>query len=386
LTHRRIAVLTGCRSDYGLLRPFIRRVEEEPGAELVLYAAAGHLSPSRGMTVEEVRRDGFEPVTLAPVAEGDDTPAGMAELASRVTGELARLWLRDRPDWLVVLGDRVEVLGAAVAAWYCRVPLAQFHAGDLSLVDDGPRHAVSRLAHLLFPATRSAAERLLAWGEEEWRVHRVGSLAADNALASPPLGPAELRTLSQSAGLDLAGDFLVLVYHPLPGEPERTAEGLSACLEALEAAALPVLALHPNADAGGRPIVEELERWVRRGSDRALRASLASGSFTEILRRTRALVGNSSAGLIECSVLGTPAVNVGPRQKGRERGDNVTDAGADPGEVRAALAKILAETGIRQRLLGRPSPYGDGGAAARALEKILETPVDDTLLDKTLRA
>jgi len=385
LTHRRIAILTGCRSDYGLLRPFIRRVKGEPGAELVLYAAAGHLSPSRGMTVEEIRRDGFEPVTLAPVVEDDDTPAGMAELASRVTGELARLWIRDRPDWLVVLGDRVEVLGAAVAAWYCRVPLAQFHAGDLSLVDDGPRHAVSRLAHLLFPATRSAAQRLLGWGEEAWRVHPVGSLAADHALSSPPLGPGELRALGERVGLNLDGDFLVLVYHPLPGEPEKTAKGLAACLKALDAASLPALVLHPNADAGGRPIALELERWVGRGPHRALQASLAPESFTEILRRTRALVGNSSAGLIECSVLGTPAVNVGPRQMGRERGANVLDADADSGEVRAALEKILAEAGIRERLLRQPSPYGDGGAAPRALKKILETPTDDTLLDKSLR-
>jgi GDP/UDP-N,N'-diacetylbacillosamine 2-epimerase (hydrolysing) len=385
LTRRRIGILTGCRSDYGLLRPFIRRVAEEPKAELVLYAAAGHLSPSRGMTVEEIRRDGFEPLTLAPVAEEEDTPTGMAELASRVTDELARLWLRDRPDWLVVLGDRVEVLGAAVAAWYCRVPLAQFHAGDLSLVDDGPRHAVSRLAHLLFPATRAAAQRLCKWGEEGWRVHRVGSLAADRALSGRALGPEELRTLGERVGLDLDGDFLVLVYHPLPGEPEKTAKGLAACLEALDAASLPVLALHPNADAGGKAIVAELERWVGRGPHRSLRVSLAPEPFAEILRRTRALVGNSSAGLIECSVMGTPAVNVGPRQGDRERGANVFDTNADPGEVRAALAKILAEAGVRERFLRRPSPYGDGGTAARALGILLETPIDDTLLDKTLR-
>ena len=384
MTRRRIAILTGCRSDYGLLRPFILRVAEEPGAELVLYAAAGHLSPSRGMTVEEIRRDGFEPVTLAPVAEDDDSPAGMAELASRVTGELARLWRRDRPDWLVVLGDRVEVLGAAVAAWYCRVPLAQFHAGDVSLVDDGPRHAVSRLAHLLFPATRSAAQRLLGWGEETWRVQLVGSLAADRALSSPPFDPGELRALGERVGLDPTDDFLVLLYHPLPGEPEKTARGLSACLEALDAASLPTLVLHPNADAGGRRIALELERWVERKPHRALHASLAPESFTEILRRTRALVGNSSAGLIECSVLGTPAVNVGPRQRGRERGANVLDADADSGDVREALGKILAEAGIRERLLRQPSPYGDGGAAQRALAKLLETPTDETLLDKTL--
>jgi len=353
---------------------------------LVLYAAAGHLSPSRGMTVDEVRRDGFEPLTLAPVAEDDDTPAGMAALASHVTGELARLWRGDRPDWLVVLGDRVEVLGAAVAAWYCRVPLAQFQAGDLSLVDDGPRHAVSRLAHLLFPATRSAAGRLLGWGEETWRVCQVGSLAADHALSSRPLGPGEIQTLGERVGLDLTGDFLVLVYHPLPGEPEKTAQGLGACLKALDAAGLPTIAIHPNADAGGRPIVEELERWVGRGPHRALHVGLAPESFAGILRRARALVGNSSAGLIECSVLGTPAVNVGPRQKGRERGVNVFDADSDPRGVRAALEKILAEAGIRERLLRRTSPYGDGGTAPRALKKILETAIDDTLLDKTLRS
>jgi len=285
LTKRRIAILTGCRSDYGLLRPLIRLVREEPRAEMEVYAAAGHLSPSRGMTVELIRRDGFEPVCLAPVDDADDTPEGMAGLASRVTGELARRWRDARPDWLVVLGDRVEVLGAAVAAWYCRVPLAQLQAGDLSLVDDGPRHAVSRLAHLLFPATRGAAERLLAWGEEPWRVHRVGSLAADHALAHPPPDTEALGALSEQVGLDLAGDFLVLVYHPYPGEPERTRRGLAACLAALEETGLPVLLLCPNADAGGGRVMEMMREWAGREKSRVLRANLAPEDFIAVLGR-----------------------------------------------------------------------------------------------------
>ncbi len=380
----RIAILSGCRSDYGLLRPLLQRVNEEPAAELILYAAAGHLSPSRGMTVEQIRRDGFEPMTLAPVDDSDDTPAGMATLASRVTGELTRLWREDRPDWLVALGDRVEVLGAAVAAWYCRVPLAQLHAGDLSLVDDGPRHAVSRLAHLLFPATRSAAYRLLGWGEEAWRIQMVGSLAADHALAYPPKTPQELTALSEIIGVELEGDFLVLVYHPLPGEPERTVRGLRACLEAIDSVSLPTLVLHPNADAGGRLITEELERWVALKPTRTLHANLPPRDFIELLRRTRALIGNSSAGLIECSVLRTPAINVGPRQKGREHGINVLDVGADTTEVKTALKQVLADGDIRLKLRRETSPYGDGGTAEKVLKSLLQTSTDERLLDKTL--
>ncbi len=381
---RRIAILSGCRSDYGLLRPLLQRVSEESAAELILYAAAGHLSPSRGMTVEQIRGDGFEPVTLAPVDDSDDTPAGMAALASRVTGELTHLWREDRPDWLVALGDRVEVLGAAVAAWYCRVPLAQLHAGDISLVDDGPRHAVSRLAHLLFPSTQSAANRLLGWGEEAWRVRMVGSPAADHALAYPPKTPQELTSLSEKIGVELAGDFLVLVYHPLPGEPGRTARGLKACLGAISSVSLPTLVLQPNADAGGRPITEELKRWVDLKPTRTLHANLPPRIFIELLRRTRALIGNSSAGLIECSVLRTPAINVGPRQRGRERGANVLDVGADAIEVETALKRILADGDIRTRLLRETSPYGDGGTAERVLNNLLDTPTDERLLDKTL--
>jgi GDP/UDP-N,N'-diacetylbacillosamine 2-epimerase (hydrolysing) len=381
---RRIAILTGCRSDYGLLRPLIRRVGEEAGARLVLYAAAGHLSPSRGTTVERIRDDGFEPVTLAPVDDSDDTPAGMASLASRVTEGLTRVWEGNRPDWLVVLGDRVEVLGAAVAAWYNRVPLAQLQAGDLSLVDDGPRHAVSRLAHLLFPPTKSAAERLVRWGEEPWRVEMVGSLAADHALGCPPPSERESTALFAELGIEPTDDFLLLLYHPLPGEPERTAEGLKACLGAVDAVGLPTLSLHPNADAGGGPITEGLSTWSAEKPHRTFLTNLPPGVFIEMLRRARALIGNSSAGLIECSVLGTPAVNVGPRQTGRERGANVYDAGHDVGEVKGALEAILENGSLRDNLLRRPSPYGDGHTAERVVKRLLETPIDYRLLDKTL--
>ena len=212
----------------------------------------------------------------------------------------------------------------------------------------------------------------------------VGSPAADHALSYPPKTPQELTSLSEKIGVELAGDFLVLVYHPLPGEPERTARGLKACLGAIGSVSLPTLVLQPNADAGGRPITEELKRWVDLKPTRTLHANLPPRIFIELLRRTRALIGNSSAGLIECSVLRTPAINVGPRQRGRERGANVLDVGADAVEVETALKRILADGDIRTRLLRETSPYGNGGTAERVLNNLLDTPTDERLLDKTL--
>jgi len=217
-TPLRIAVLTGCRSDYGLLLPLLRLLRDDPRCQLMVYAAAGHLSKKMGLTVQQVEADGFSPIHLAPLDDNDDSPAGMTALAGRVTQSLAKLWRVEQPDWLIVLGDRVEVLAAAVAAWYARVPLAQLQAGDLSLVDNGPRHATSRLASLLFPATTAAEERLLSWGEEPWRVKQVGSLSIDNALSHQPLTQDELKSICEATQLNLSGNFLILLYHPIPGE------------------------------------------------------------------------------------------------------------------------------------------------------------------------
>lgn len=381
----RVAVLTGCRSDYGLLRPLLRLLDDEPGVEPDVYAAAGHLAVSRGLTVELVEADGFRPRRLAPLDEADDSPTGMAALAGRICGGLAELWRTERPHWLVVLGDRVEVLGAATAAWYSRVALAQLQAGDRSRVDDGPRHAVSRLAHLLFPATVAAEERLLAWGEEPRRVHRVGSMALDHARDQRPLDEAELTGLGGRLGLDLHGPFHLLVYHPLPGEAAATQRGLAACLTALDELNEPVLALHPNADAGGRAVIAALRDWAAAADRRALTANLPPREFVGLLRRCGALVGNSSAGLIEASLLGTPVVNVGRRQEGRERGANVYDH-PEPtaAEISETLRRIRTADGLRQRLAAAASPYGDGRAAPRVLESLLTMAPDEDFLSKRL--
>jgi len=379
-----IAVLTGCRSDYGLLLPLLRVLRDEPRCELTVYAAAGHLSVKMGMTVQQVEADGFAPIHLAPLDDADDSPTGMAALAGRVTESLARLWRQDKPDWLVVLGDRVEVLAAAIAAWYARVPLAQLQPGDLSLVDNGPRHATSRLASLLFPATTAAEERLLSWGEEPWRVKQVGSLSVDNALSHPPLGEKELAQLGNEIGLDLSGDFLILLYHPIPGEAAATLGGLDACLTAVDSTGLPTLAVYPNADAGGGAVIERLSSWAT-GPNRAVVKNLPPRSFIGLLRRCRALIGNSSAGIIECSALGVPVVNVGNRQGNRERGENVFNA-ACADEARSALSNILADETLRERLRQSPSPYGSGKAAERIIKTLFGTPTGNRLLNKGLDA
>ncbi len=378
-----LAVLTGCRSDYGLLLPLLRLLKKEQRCALTVYATAGHLSEKMGMTVRQVESDGFAPIHLAPLDDADDSPMGMAALAGRVTESLANLWQRDKPDWLVVLGDRVEVLAAAVAAWNARVPLAQLQPGDLSLVDDAPRHAVSRLASLLFPATQDAQERLLAWGEEPWRVKQVGSLSVDNALSHAPLSQSELAQLGGETGLDLTGDFLILLYHPIPGEAAATQAGLEACLAAVDSTNLPTLAVYPNADAGGAEVIAQLNDWAANGSQRAVVKNLPPREFIGLLGLCRALVGNSSAGIIECSALGTPVVNVGPRQGERERGENVFDAANSAG-ASTALGKILADEDLRERLKTSPSPYGNGKAAEQIRDLLLSTTVDSRLLNKRL--
>lgn len=347
MTRRRIAVVTGTRAEFGLLTPIIEVIRRHDRLDLDVAVTGTHLLPP-AMTVNEVERATPVAVRIPMQAPGRTGRAADAAALGRGVSGFAEWLAGRRPDVVVVLGDRIEAFAAAQAAAVGGIRVAHLHGGDRAegIADEALRHAISKLAHIHLPATQRSADRLHAMGEDAERIHVVGSPAID--------GLAAIEALDDDRYQALGAPRLVMLLHPTGldrDDERRVAERLLAAAQE----AGPVLALHPNHDPGREGIVDAIE-----ASAAHAREHLPRGEFIGLLRRVSALVGNSSAGLIECAALGVPCVNVGTRQAGRERGANVVDAGDDARRLTAAIADAAAG-GPRHGV----HPYGDGRTGDR---------------------
>lgn len=373
----RIVVVTGTRADLGLWTPVLEELRRRgPAVEVALLAMAMHLDPRFGHTVDEVRALGFPLIGEVACTSTSDSPAEMAASLGVGLQGAAPILERHRPDWLMVLGDRGEQVAAALAAVHLGIPVAHLHGGERTLgaVDDVLRDLISRMAHLHLVATSGAAERLVRMGIAPWRVRHTGAPGLD-AIPHGPRDPGpELRG---RYGLPSDGPYLVALVHPETGShPNPPEQLIGVVLEAAAGQELPIVAIWPNADAGGRAIADRLDQA---GQDLAgVHRSIPRQDYLALLRGAAALLGNSSSGIIEAPLLGVPAINVGRRQEGRERGDNVIDVQVSGPAVRDAIRRAPE---LRARLSG-VSPYGDGHAAPRIVDALLGTPVDDRLLGR----
>jgi UDP-hydrolysing UDP-N-acetyl-D-glucosamine 2-epimerase len=370
---RTVAVVTGSRAEYGLLRPVMRAIREHRGLELRVVVTGTHLlRPQR--TLDEVAAD-FELDAVIPMQREWSTGrmADAAALGRGVSGFTA--WLGNRSggvDVVAVLGDRIEAFAAAAAAAVGGIRVAHLHGGDRApgIADEGLRHAITKLAHIHLPATETSARRIRDMGEDPARVHVVGSPAIDGLDEVPPLDDESYEALGRPE--------IVFLLHPAGDEAAREQAGAERLLDLCRRAGS-VLAMHPNHDPGREGILAAIT-----ASSVPAREHLPRRDFIGLLRRARVLIGNSSAGLIECAALGVSCINVGPRQDGRERPAHVIDvplpAPGNGGQVEAAIVRGLA---------GPPGPvehpFGDGrdgGAGARAARVLAEYDADRHPLTK----
>jgi UDP-hydrolysing UDP-N-acetyl-D-glucosamine 2-epimerase len=373
---RSILFITGSRADFGLWLPVLGAVGHHPDLDPRLLVTGMHLDPRFGLTAREVLASGFPVVAeVASTPEGDSL-ADMAAAVGVATAGMAAAVAAEAPDWMMVIGDRGEQLAAAIVATHLGIPLAHVAGGDRTLgaVDDTVRDMISRGANLHFPTSNAAASRLRSLGEEDWRIRVVGSPALDDLRE---LASGEPEPVRERWGLPLAGSYIILLQHPeTRGNRDQMAD-FEASLSAIGSIGLPVLAILPNADAGGRAMANQLVSQANRLS---IHPSIPRRDFAILLRHAAALVGNSSAGLTEAALLSVPAVNVGRRQAGRVRGDNVLDVEADSGQIEAGIRRALDPT-FRARLSGT-SPHGAGGAARRIADTLAREPIGERLLIK----
>lgn len=372
---RRILYLSGTRADFGLMASTLRRIARTPGLQLQVAVTGMHLSPEHGHTIDEVRASGLPVCAEIPFDVTTRTGASMASGIADCLRQMTQVLERERPDILLLLGDRGEMLAGAIAALHLGVPAVHLHGGERTgTVDEPVRHAISKLSSYHFVATPQARERLLRMGEEDRRIFVTGAPGIDGLRE---LGEVPRAQCLNALGLDADQRFILAVFHPVVQQAGQAMAQTQALLAVLPRIGLPVVWLEPNADAGALEILRALDQAQWPEGSRRLR-HLPRPLFAQALRHCEALVGNSSAGIIEAASFGTPVLNIGDRQRLREHGPNVLDVPADEAAIEQGLRAQLAH--------GRwpwENAWGDGRAGERIATLLADLPLDPSLLEKS---
>ncbi len=370
---RKICVLTGTRAEYGLLRWVMHGIKSSSELELQVIATGMHLSPEFGLTYKEIESDGFKIDRKVEMLLSSDTPVGISKSMSLAICGLSDALAELKPDLLMVLGDRYEILAAVSVAMVARIPVVHLHGGEATegLIDESIRHAVTKMSHLHFVAAPEYRQRVIQLGESPDRVFLVGGLGVDNIARLQVLSRQELE---QALDFKLGRRNLLVTFHPVTledGSPEGQMAELLAVLEELEDTHL--IFTMPNADSDSRVLFRMIEEFVARHplTSKAF-TSLGQLRYLSCMHHVDGLIGNSSSGLTEAPSFHKGVVNIGDRQRGRLRALNVIDCEINRVAIKAALAELFS-THFQVKLTTVVNPYGCGGASeliVRILEKI----------------
>ena len=384
---RKIAVITGARSEYGYLRPLMKEIDRHPDLELLLYITGMHLLKEYGNTIEEIRKDGFRITKVVNMdTKSINTDYDIATSIGKDVIGFANAFNEDRPNIVVVFGDRPEPFAATIAAVAMNIPTAHIAGGEVGLgdIDDSIRHAITKLAHLHFASSKKSKERVLKLGEEEWRVFQVGSLTLDTILNVKLLSMEDL-----CRKYDLSDKPSILVcYHPVTTEwqdAKRQVEVvMSAAIKVANEEGMDIIVIYPNAYPGSNQIIGVIRNYIKKNKNICIFENLPHTDYLSLMAASSVFVGNSSSGITEAPSLGVPYVCVGTRQQGRERAKNVIDVGYDKDEIVAGIKKALFDKKFLDVVKKCESPYGDGKASERIVKVLSEINIDKRLLQKKI--
>jgi len=378
---RKIAVITGTRAEYGIFKSVLREIETNPELDLSLIVIGMHLSTEFGYTVKEIEEDGFKIEAKIAVLHSGDTGAAMSKSIGKCMVRTANALEKIKPDVLLILGDRSEMLLGAVSATYMGIPIAHIHGGDISgNVDEPVRHAITKLTHIHFTATKESADRIIKMGEEPWRVHVVGAPGLDLILNEKMPEP---REITRKYGLDLSKPILLVVQHSVITEADDAPNQIRETLEAISELGYQTILIYPNADAGGRRMIEVIREYEKYPFIRTFR-SILHKEYLSLMKLASVIVGNSSGGIIEAPSFRLPVINIGTRQRGRQRAENVIDVDYDKEEIKMAIQKALYDEKFKEKVKNCKNFYGDGKAGKRIAKILSEIKIDKRLLEKRM--
>jgi UDP-N-acetylglucosamine 2-epimerase (non-hydrolysing)/GDP/UDP-N,N'-diacetylbacillosamine 2-epimerase (hydrolysing) len=377
---RHITAVTVGRSDYGIFQPVFRAIQKRADLRLSLIVAGMHLAEEFGHTVDAIEADGFEIAARVQMLLASDSPEGIAKAMGLGTLGYAQALAQIRPDILLLLGDRFEMHAAGVAAVPFKMPIAHIHGGEITegAIDDALRHSLTKLSHLHFVSTKEHGQRVIQMGEEPWRVTVSGAPGLDNTQHVKLL---ERAAFEERFGVRLGDEFLLATYHPVTLEFEQAEAQFAELLAALDEIGMPVLFTMANADTGGQVINRMIRDYTSARPGAHLVENLGTQGIFSAMALASAMIGNSSSGIIEAAQFGLPVVNIGTRQAGRVRGDNVIDTGNGRAEIAEAIPRATSQE-FRAGLAGLVNPYGDGFAADRIVDRLSTVELGPRLLVK----
>lgn len=374
---RKICVVIGSRANYSSIKSAMRAIQAHAGLELQLVVGASALLDRYGAVVNLIEKDGFRPDARVHMLIEGENPTTMAKSTGLGLLELPTIFEQLKPDVVLTVGDRFETMATTLAAAYMNLPIAHTMGGEVSgTIDESIRHAVTKFAHIHFPASKDARERIIKLGEPPETVHMVGcpriDLVAEILKDERNLTEALFNT-GVGEKLNLDKPFLLVSQHPVTTEYGEGERQITATLEAVHEVDLPAIVLWPNADAGSDDVARGIRKWRERKLDKHMHffKNLPVETYIRLMERTTCLIGNSSSGIREGAYVGTPVVNVGSRQEMRERGRNVIDVPCEREAITTALRRQIANGRYPMEPI-----YGDGQAGERIAEVLATCQVN----------
>jgi UDP-hydrolysing UDP-N-acetyl-D-glucosamine 2-epimerase len=366
---RRIGVITTSRADYSHLYWPLRALSVHPDVDLAVFVLGAHLSPDFGSTINEIERDGFPIQARIECLLSSDTDTGMAKTIGLAILGLADALTTWRPDILLLIADRYEMLAPASVALALRIPVAHIEGGEISqgAIDDHVRNALTKLAHIHFTSTPNARRRVISMGEDPARVHHAGAPSLDHINRSVLLNR---KTVEAQLDLTLTAPTILAAWHPVTILKDTNAEA-DAFFAALTATAGQLIVVYPNADAGSHALIKRTHKLAETRPNTHVFTNLDAVTYWSLLSQVDCMVGNSSSGIMEAASFALPVVNVGMRQQGRERAANIIDVPAETAAIQSAILHAL-DPEFRSSLQGMENPYGNG-TAAKTIADVLTT-------------
>jgi len=380
---RKVCIVSGTRAEYGILKSLIRCISRSPTLDLQIVATGTHTIPEFGYTINDIISDGFHVDAEVPMIVSGNSKQSMAISIGVGIVAMTQTFSNLKPDIVVVLGDRFEILSAAIAAVYSGYVLAHLSGGDTLSAgyDEYTRHAITKISHIHFPFTQICAKRIIQMGEDPGKVFAVGSPAIDTILHAPLANSSEIKFKYH---IPKNCDYCLIVQHPISTNPLDIRKEMEAILEAVDTLNIYTVIIYPNADPGSYDIIELIEAYVTSHHNAVFCRSVPFEDYLALMKSASVMVGNSSSAILEAPSFGLPAINVGTRQEGREQGKNIINVPPEIIAIQSAIHKAISDENFREIVACSENPYGDGCSSERIVKILEDITIDGNLLRKQI--
>jgi len=372
INNNNIFIFTSTRADYGLQRWITKEMQNSAKFNIYVIVGGTHLSEEYGNTIEEILKDNIENIIKVPFLNTSLDASSITSSIGNGLIKISQIFNTYKPDFIFLLGDRYELFIMAIAALLYQVPIVHLHGGENTsgVIDEQVRHAITKMAHIHMPSTELYAENISNMGEENWRIHIVGAPSLENIKRLELYTKEEILKLT---GIDISKNTIICTYHPVTLEGEDSVKWqIKNLLEALSKFDLQIVFTRPNAEVGSDEIVNMIKKFVENNSKVYFFDSLGSKLYLSFLKHVKAVVGNSSSGIIEVPSFLIPTVNIGNRQEGRLQPESVIQTGYSVNEIYKGIEKALYDAEFLKKIKTIKNPYGNGNTSTYVIEAIKE--------------